>query len=540
MFFTTFFLAAFGDAQNLRHHKHTTTVKNDVTNVVNNIPPVKDDETHAISSSISVNRLSNQETPRSVSESPPINRLKKLSDRKSHPPKHSKTHAVNKKIPVNPAKNLQMEDFGVADKKATAHRKRQQLTAYLQGRRNQMKVRATTVTDSGQIIDWVDPLTQLREGAILAMPPPALTTHETTWVSTSNVTDDDMLADDFLFELQRQAHARGPENTVPVLRRDTLVGLLTDDQLPNSVEDFLSKYGDKNDIPQGHYAGKKKQGNKMNNATQHHPHRNLQTGAAVHKYVSTDEEVANFGGQAIINIWGPYVWEYAEFSLAQVAVVGGTTTQTVECGWQVSQQIYGDSYPHLFTYFTTNGYKLTGDDLGGYNLDVAGFVQVSTTIFPGARISHVSKYGGSQATMPVMVMLYQNNWWVSVSSSWIGYYPAQLYASETDGLVSGATDISWYGEIVDNTDGQPTRTWMGSGQFASRGYHQAAFFRNIETYHIDCNCTENFAPQYYDVTNSNCYSYAPFFHKRGGRKRWGSYFFFGGPGADNNTNCNQE
>lgn len=48
-----------------------------------------------------------------------------------------------------------------------------------------------------------------------------------------------------------------------------------------------------------------------------------------------------------------------------------TTMQTVEAGWvalpcQVSQ-------PHLFTYYTINGYQTQGDNIGGWNRDYKGW-----------------------------------------------------------------------------------------------------------------------------------------------------------------------
>jgi hypothetical protein len=433
---------------------------------------------------------------------------------------------------------------GIASKKISAHEKRQQLKEYFQERRRQLQVVATTVTDSGQIIDWIHPEVQLPEGVVtVATPPPShVTQHHETIVtanptaSPANVTQNDIVSPEAFFELHTQPHAWGPEGTVPVLRGDTIVSLLRDDDLPESIDDFLSKYGNKHDIPTRHHSNKK-----HGDGTSTTGHRRHLQSAAVHKYVTTEQAVSNFGGEGYINTWDPFVWENGEFSLAQVAVAAeASTIQTVECGWQVFSGLYGDSYPHLFTFYTTNGYTTEANNLGGYNLAVSGFVQVSTTIFPGARITGsipLSSYGGSQYSMPIKVQLFNNNWWVNVFGQWIGYYPAQLYAIESGGLATGSTFINWYGEIVDVTDGKATETWMGSGNFASEGFGYAAYMRNIKTYRTDCNCAANYSPQYYGVTNSKCYSYAPSFNSG---TTWGSYFFFGGPGAYNNNQCNTE
>lgn len=40
--------------------------------------------------------------------------------------------------------------------------------------------------------------------------------------------------------------------------------------------------------------------------------------------------------------------------------------QTVEAGWIVYPDRFGGDYnPHLFTYYTTNGYGKEGDNIGG-------------------------------------------------------------------------------------------------------------------------------------------------------------------------------
>jgi Neprosin len=65
-----------------------------------------------------------------------------------------------------------------------------------------------------------------------------------------------------------------------------------------------------------------------------------------------------------------------DFSLLQSAVTCQTSLglQTVEAGWiNYPDQI---SQPHIFTYFTTDGYSGSGNNVGGWNQDVGGWVQV--------------------------------------------------------------------------------------------------------------------------------------------------------------------
>ena len=65
----------------------------------------------------------------------------------------------------------------------------------------------------------------------------------------------------------------------------------------------------------------------------------------------------------------------------------------MEAGWQEFQDLTGDWVPHLFTYYTTNGYSDDGDNKGGYNRDVDGWVQYDDTIFPGTTFTPVTAHG---------------------------------------------------------------------------------------------------------------------------------------------------
>src|ERR1700737_5505057 len=69
-----------------------------------------------------------------------------------------------------------------------------------------------------------------------------------------------------------------------------------------------------------------------------------------------------------------------EFSLLQIGLEAETERsgrQTAEAGWQEFQDKYGDWIPHLFVYYTTNGYSKNCDNPGGYNQEVKGWIQYS-------------------------------------------------------------------------------------------------------------------------------------------------------------------
>jgi len=227
----------------------------------------------------------------------------------------------------------------------------------------------------------------------------------------------------------------------------------------------------------------------------------------------------------------PFVCSYlTEYSLAQLAVHKGegSSEERIEVGWQVSRSLYGDSYPHLFVYYTTNGDTSRGDNIGGYNLDVQGFVQFSRYIFPGDRLTEVSTVGGAQYVMYVRIELIEDEWWIKVHDEWVGYYPRTLFSSR--GLRDGASVIDWGGEVLvyEDENGNMSETDMGSGELGSQSYPQAAYIRNIKTLRTDCDCeAEPNLTEYSTVDNSNCYSVRDRFDSG---NVWGSYFYFGGPG----------
>jgi len=380
--------------------------------------------------------------------------------------------------------------------------RRERLRDYLANRRARLDIVATTVTDSGQVIDWIPRSSQTRDG-VVASPPPL----------ERSLPAGDATA---TFELIEQPHARGPAGTVPILRRD--VDEVLNGDLPAGVDDFLSKYGRAAD-----------RGVVLDRSSGDP----AQPGEAAHEYAYSGQRVQNFGGDGFLNVWDPYVFKSSEFSLAQVAVSRGTkgaAVQTVEAGWQDYCDLYGDYSPHLFIFYTTNGYDSQGDNIGGYNLDVDGFVQVSSEIFPGARITGFSSLGGHMKVLSFRVQLYRSNWWIRIKDQWVGYYPAKLFSK--NGLRYSAEKIHWYGEIVDADDDINSSTDMGSGQFASEGYKKAAYMRNLRTYHLSDGFAHDYDPDLFLESDPGCYTLKV--HALSGTA-WGSYLWYGGPGK--NPDC---
>src|ERR1043166_6780050 len=124
----------------------------------------------------------------------------------------------------------------------------------------------------------------------------------------------------------------------------------------------------------------------------------------IHEYAHAYSIIDNQGEQANFNLWQPGVEQDNEFSLSQLWVVpplgNVPARQSVETGWQVCRNLYGDSRPHLFIYSTTHNYEPGFP--GGYNLGAGLFVQTDSTIIIGGGFTNVSTTGGDQYSVPLM------------------------------------------------------------------------------------------------------------------------------------------
>lgn len=245
-------------------------------------------------------------------------------------------------------------------------------------------------------------------------------------------------------------------------------------------------------------------------------------------YTGGSEEI--YGAKATINVWEPSIEVVNEFSLSQIWVLSGSfdgsDLNSIEAGWQVSPELYGDSRPRLFTYWTSDSYQATGC----YNLLCSGFVQTNSRIAIGAAISPVSSVEGSQYDVTILIWKDPKlgNWWmVFGDNTLVGYWPAELFTH----LAERATMVEWGGEIVNSrANGEHTSTQMGSGHFGDDGFRKASYFRNLEI--VD---SDNSLSSAQDISilaeNTNCYNI-----KNAYSSEWGTHFYYGGPGR--NPQCN--
>ncbi|XP_072067079.1 protein neprosin isoform X1 [Arachis hypogaea] len=186
-----------------------------------------------------------------------------------------------------------------------------------------------------------------------------------------------------------------------------------------------------------------------------------------------------YGAKANINVWTPRVTDQYEFSLSQIWVIAGSfgfDLNTIEAGWQVSPELYGDSNPRFFTYWTD------------------------------PRHGH---------------------WWLEFGSGLlVGYWPATMFSH----LRSHASMVQFGGEIVNSRSrGYHTGTQMGSGHFAGEGFRKAAYFRNLQIVDWDNNLLP-LSNIHQLADHSNCYDI-----RQGSNNVWGHYFYYGGPGR--NVRC---
>ncbi|XP_051178613.1 protein neprosin [Lolium perenne] len=240
-----------------------------------------------------------------------------------------------------------------------------------------------------------------------------------------------------------------------------------------------------------------------------------------------------YGAKASLNVWPAQVSSPAEFSLSQIWVISGSfgnDLNTIEAGWQVSPELYGDNSPRFFTYWTNDAYQETGC----YNLHCAGFVQTNSRVAIGAAISPVSAYGGHQFDITLLIWKdpKQGHWWLQLgpSGALVGYWPSSLFTHLGSRGRGGADMVQFGGEAVNTRpSGSHTPTQMGSGRFPGEGYGRAAYFRNVQVVDWDNNLIPAAGLRLL-ADHPGCYDIAG---GQGGE--WGSYFYYGGPGR--NVRC---
>jgi hypothetical protein len=379
-----------------------------------------------------------------------------------------------------------------------AARRLEEIYQYLNDQYARREVVARTVTPLGQHLDWIPIESQYPDRKVPNPPDEDRPVEAHTGPYPAKPVQ---------FELQREGAELGPPGTVPVVR------LQTERIRPTgNLQDWLSK-------------GRKAR----SSPTPEDGRGAILASDPIHKYAHSRQNVICYGTEGVINVWWPYVQWSDEGSIGQMWVSRGTSVQqqTVEVGHQVSYEIYGDWEPHLFTFFTTNGYSAYGDNLGGYNDYVRGWRQQARAVHPGAISRPVSESGGVQYELSIRVQLFENDaWWVRVNGIWIGSYPLTLFNST--GLLDHSDSADWGGEIWDSREHGTTETDMGSGQFPYAGWQHCAYMRNLLYLSTLDGTLERFRG-YPDPTYPLCYGIAADHESTG---PFGSHFWWGGSGRN--------
>jgi Neprosin len=248
-----------------------------------------------------------------------------------------------------------------------------------------------------------------------------------------------------------------------------------------------------------------------------------------HLHAYADQYVDNYGGNSWLDLWNPT----GDLSISQhwYSSGSGSSTETVEGGWQVLPSKYNTNDAVLFIYWTADDYNNTGC----YNLDCSGFVQISSDWYLGGTWTTYSSTGDGQWGFQLQWKLYNGNWWLFLKGGGnieaVGYYPTSLY---NGGQMSQyATRIAYGGEVAR----QVGNVWpqMGSGAFAGTGWEYAAYQNSI--FYIPQNSDDGVGTwaslTTHDEAFSTCYTVNYTSANSGGS--WGSYIYFGGPGANS---CN--
>ncbi|XP_026432034.1 uncharacterized protein LOC113329372 isoform X1 [Papaver somniferum] len=231
------------------------------------------------------------------------------------------------------------------------------------------------------------------------------------------------------------------------------------------------------------------------------PSNNIINNNTTREYAIIEARGNFLGAAAQINLWKPFT-ETNEMSTSQIWIASGEyqDLNTIEVGWHVSQDIYGDDQPRLFAHWTTDGYTRSGC----FNLLCDGFVQTSSDFSLGCNFTEVSTFNGDQkdATFSISNDRSNGNWWVLMQGLPVGYYPSSLFTE----LSKTVTSVQWGGEIIiNNNKGRHTSTQMGSGHFPSEGgLKTSSYFNWVQVFdenHI-VHTPENIEKK---VTNPNCY-----------------------------------
>ena len=368
-----------------------------------------------------------------------------------------------------------------------------------------LAVVATTTSKYGEKIDWVDPHTLDRDFDTRIPPTSAVEQPPVTIEPPHPTLRLSSMPDDPAY--------RGPAGKVPILRPN-LSFYVNGSSKAASLSQFLDNILKPQPAGRKHlYAGRQ----------------------------DVDFTSPNVGAVAWLNVWNIQQVPSDGMSLAQLALAGcliaptGNVQETF--GLQKLPELYGDNNLHIFSYFTTNGYALEGDYIGGYNRRVQGFVP-NTGAYPiGATIpGPYSSVGGIQYQRRLRIVKSGNAYWLQdylsdTAFTNLGYYPVGTAAGQINDheLKSAACRISWFGETGDKSEADWAAEDMAGGQFSGGLYGNAGFFRNMINERSSGNVWFSTGAGAMGPVDSACYTEQGVLAGSGDFTR---VLYYGGPGGD--------
>jgi hypothetical protein len=372
-----------------------------------------------------------------------------------------------------------------------------EVVRYHEERLKRLQPVATTRTPSGQILDWV-PIESQDPDRKIATPPPTPKDRTKVASATTMATT---------FEMDALHIQRGPEGTVPLLRqRFALTERVQKASRKRKVDGrrVMAQSGSSEPVAppdlDGYYHG------------------------------TFDQSVTCYGCESVLAVWNPCCELADDHSISQFGIqnyYNPNEAQSLEAGWITSTGQFGDDLLHLFTYYTTNGYKDDDDNLGGYNSDFAGWVQHDPNIYPGAVIQGTNFPGRVPLfELDIKYQLWYGNWWFQAQGIWLGYYPASLFGTRPGITLSDHAEwCGFWGEVYSALrDQRQTTTSMGSGLQASFGWPLAAYQREMQI-QTDITGTMTNSTGALTAEDSTLYDI------RFGEGPFTNYIFFGGSGV---------
>ncbi|XP_050881849.1 uncharacterized protein LOC127085374 [Lathyrus oleraceus] len=229
------------------------------------------------------------------------------------------------------------------------------------------------------------------------------------------------------------------------------------------------------------------------------------------------------GASANINIWNPNVEKKGDFTTAQIWLKAdnGDNFESVEAGWMVHPELYGDFNSRLFAAWTANSYYTTGC----FDVTCAGFVHVGSSTALGATVGPYSSQFNQQYEINIGIFWDEDgNWWLNIKNGTvIGYWPAELLGN----LRHTASLVQWGGQVYSDKvkkDPPHTSTQMGSGAAADRRFGFACYMSNIR---IKDNSKSLKYPQFVSTYADEPYCYNTLNDVEYGKD---PVFYFGGVG----------